>query len=163
MKFFSLLFLLATTGCLTAQSPVVKMLAYSRGTYSGIPSGPGTSNNPFPVKYLIYVVVKKGTPIFVDSVCLKGQVYSATLQKVSSPVVVPHDVNVPSASTDTLVPKTPDDVYRVDVEEQKGPACVDRAKELAQENEAVISLKSGNAMLYASTKTIVALPAAAAP
>jgi len=162
MKFLSLLFLLATTCCLTAQSPVVKMLAYSRGTYAGIPSGPGTPNNPFPVKYLIYVVVRKGTPISVDSVCLKGHAYSATLQKVSSPVVVPHDVNVPSATTDTLVPKTSDDVYQVDVEE-KGPACADRAKELAQQNEAVLSLKSGNAMLYASAKTIVALPAAAAP
>jgi hypothetical protein len=89
--------------------------------------------------------------------------YAASLKKVTSPVVVPHDPNAPTEAKDMLVPKTQDEVYEVNVQERTGPACEDRAQLLARENEVVVALKSGGTTLYAPTKTIVALPAAAAP
>ena len=164
MKSLSLLFLIAVIECSVAQTPNIQVVAYSRVTTPGIPTGPGgPAINPLPVSYYIYVTVKKGTPVSVSSVCLKGQSYAASLTKVTSPVVVPHDLNVPTQAKDTLVPKTQDEVYQVNVQEQTGPACEDRAQSLARENEVVVALKSGETTLYAPAKTIVALAAAAAP
>src|SRR5437867_9911774 len=95
MKFLSLLFLLAATRAI-ARPPMVETVAYSRSITPGIPPGNAdgrSATNPFPVKYFIYVIVKKGTPVSIAGVCLKGQSYSAKLEQVQSPVVVPHDVN----------------------------------------------------------------------
>ncbi len=164
MKFLPLLFLIAIADCSVAQTPQVQAVAYSRSTIPGIPTGPGgPAINSLPVRYYIYVTVKKGTPVSVSSVCLKGQSYAASLKKVTSPVVVPHDPNVPTEAKDMLVPKSQDEVYQVNVQEQTGPACKDRAQRLARDNEVVVTLKSGGRTLYAPAKTIVALAAAAAP
>ena len=164
MKFLSLLFLIAVIDCSVAQTPMLQAVAYSRSTTPGIPTGPGgPANNPIPVRYYIYVAVKKGTPVSVSSVCLKGQSYAASLKKVTSPVVVPHDPNAPTEAKDMLVPKTQDEVYEVNVQEQTGPACEDRAQLLARDNDVVVALKSGGTTLYAPAKTIVALRTAAAP
>lgn len=164
MKSLSLLFLIAVIDCSVAQTPNVQAVAYSRSTTPGIPTGlGGPAINSLPVRYYIYVTVKKGTPVSVSSVCLKGQSYSASLNKVTSPVVVPHDPNAPTEVKDVLVPKTQDEVYQVNVQEQTGPACEDRAQLLARENEVVVALKSGATTLYAPARTIVALAAAAAP
>jgi len=164
MKFFSLLLLIAVTDCSLAQTPKIQVVAYSRITTPGIPTDPeGPANNRFPVRYYIYLTVKKGTPVSVSSVCLKRQSYAASLKKVTSPVVVPHDLNVPTEVKDMLVPETQDDVYQVNVQEQTAPACEDRAQLLARDNEVVVALKSGATTLYAPAKTIVALAAAAAP
>lgn len=164
MKFLSLLLLIAVTDCSLAQTPKIQAVAYSRITTPGIPTDPeGPANNPFPVRYYIYLTVKKGTPVSVSSVCLKGQSYAASLKKVTSPVVVPHDPNVPTEAKDMLVPKTQDEVYQVNLQEQTGPACDDRAQLLARDNEVVVVLKSRGTTLYAPAKTIVALTAAAAP
>lgn len=163
MKFLSLVFLFATS-CAMAQPPIVEVVAYSRSTTPGIPPDPNapSANNPFPVKYFIYVIVKKGTPVSIAGVCLKGQSYSAKLERVPSPVVVPHDVNVPTDVKDTLVPKTQDDVYQVSLQEQGGAACENRPADLAQNQEVVVSLKSGKSLVYGAAKTIVALSPAAA-
>jgi len=164
MKFLPLLFLIAIADCSVAQTPQVQAVAYSRNTIPGIPTGPGgPAINSLPVRYYIYVTVKKGTPVSVSSVCLKGQSYAASLKKVTSPVVVPHDPNVPTEAKDMLVPKSQDEVYQVNVQEQTGPACKDRAQRLARDNEVVVTLKFSGRTLYAPAKTIVALAAAAAP
>ncbi len=164
MKFLPLLFLIAIADCSVAQTPQVQAVAYSRSTIPGIPTGPGgPAINSLPVRYYIYVTVKKGTPVSVSSVCLKGQSYAASLKKVTSPVVVPHDPNVPTEAKDMLVPKSQDEVYQVNVQEQTGPACKDRAQRLARDNEVVVTLKFSGRTLYAPAKTIVALAAAAAP
>lgn len=164
MRFLPLLFLFATS-CAMAQPSAIEVMAYSRSTTPGIPpekSDAPSANNPFPVKYFIYVILKKGTPVSSAGVCLKGQSYSAMLERVSSPVVVPHDPNVPTDRKDTLVPKTQGDVYRVDLQEQGGTACENRPADMAQNNEVVVSLKSGKSVVYGATKTIVALKPAAA-
>jgi hypothetical protein len=164
MKSLSLLFLIAVIDCSVAQTLNVQAVAYSRVTTPGIPTGlGGPAINSLPVRYYIYVTVKKGTPVSVSSVCLKGQSYAASLKKVTSPVVVPHDPNVPTEAKDMLVPKTQDEVYQVNLQEQTGPACDDPAQLLARENEVVVALKSRGTPLYAPAKTIVALAAAAAP
>src|SRR5205823_14489323 len=126
-----------------------------RSTHPGIPpknSDLLSANNPFPVKYFIYVIVKKDTPVSLADVCLKGQSYSAKLERVPSPVVVPHDVNVPTDRKDTLVRKTPDDVYQVSLEGQKGGACENRFTQLARNHEVVVSLRSGKSFVLAAVK-----------
>ena len=148
-----------------AQAPAIEVMAYSRSTTPGIPpekSDAPSANNPFPVKYFIYVVVKKGTPVLDAAICLKGRSYSARLERVSSPVEVSHDPNVPTDRKDTLVAKTQDDVYRLDLQEQGGAACEKRPADLAQSHEVVVSLKSGKSVVYGAAKTIIALTPAAA-
>jgi hypothetical protein len=164
MKFLSLLFLFAAS-CAIAQPPVVEVVAYSRATTPGIPPGntdASSANNPFPVKYFIYVIVTKGAPVSIAGVCLKGQSYSVKLERVPSPVVVPHDVNVPTDVKDTLVRKTQDDVYQVSLQEQGGAACENRLADLAQNHEVVVGLNSGKSVVYGGAKTIIALSPAAA-
>lgn len=148
-----------------AETPAIQVLAYSRSTTPGIPmqkSDASSTNSPFPLKYFIYVVVKKGTQVFGGAACVKGQSYSAKLERVSSPVVVPHDPNVPTDRKDTLVPKTEDDVYQLELQEPGGAACENRPAALADNQEVVVSLKSGKGVLYGAAKTIVALTPAAA-
>ena len=164
MKSLSLLFLIAVIDCSVAQMPNVQAVAYSRITTPGIPTGiGGPAINSLPVEYYIYVTVKKGTPVAVSSVCLKWQSYAANLKEVTSPVLVPHDPNLPTEAKDMLVPSTQEEVYQVNLQEQTGPACDDRAQLLARENEVVVVLKSRGTTLYAPAKTMVALAAAAAP
>jgi len=148
-----------------AQPPTIEVMGYSRSTTPGIPpekNDAPSANHPFPVKYFIYIIVKKGTPVSDAAVCLKGQSYSAKLERVSSPVVVPHDPNVPTDRKDTLVPKTRDDVYRLDLQEPGGTACENRPADIAQNLEVVVALKSGKSVVYGAAKTIVALTPAAA-
>jgi hypothetical protein len=162
MKFFSLLVLVAATN-LMAQSPVIETLAYSRSTIPGIPASNNTAmaNNPLPAAYFLYIVVKKGTPVSLAGVCLNGREYAANLKRVSSPVLVEHDVSVPTGTNDKLVKATADDVYQVELEEQKDPVCKSRAKELGQQNEVVVCLKSGSSRWYGLAKTVVPLHPAA--
>jgi hypothetical protein len=147
------------------QPPTMEVMAYSRTTTPGIPpekSEAPPANNPFPVKYFIYVIVKKGMPVADAAVCLKGQSYSAKLERVSSPVVVPHDPNVPTDRQDTLVRKTQDDVYQLELQEQGGLACENRPAALVHDHEVVVSLKAGKSVVYGAAKTIAALAPAAA-
>ena len=108
MKFLSLLLLIVVVDCSVAQAPKVQAVAYSRSTTSGIPTSlGGPANNPLPVRYYIYVTVKKGTPVSLSSVCVKWQSYAANLKKVTSPVVVPHDPKyLPRRRTVILRPRT---------------------------------------------------------
>jgi hypothetical protein len=164
MKLLSLLFLFAAS-CAIAQPPTFEVIAYSRTTTPGIPPGNSdapSANNPFPVNYFIYVIVKKGTPVSIAGLCLKRQSCSAKLERVPSPVVVPHDVNVPTKLKDTLVRKTEDDVYQVILQGQSGAACENQPADLVQTHDVVVRLKSGESFVYGAAKTIVALSPAAA-
>lgn len=164
MKFISLLLLFVATRAI-AQPSMVEAVAYSRSTTPGIPPGSTdalSANNTFPVKYFIYVIVKKGTPVSIIGVCLKGQSYAAKLERVPSPVVVPHDVNVPTDLKDTLVGKTQDDVYQVSLQEPKRAACENQSADLARNHEVIVCLRSGKSLVFGVTKTIVALSPAAA-
>jgi len=149
-----------------AQLPVISTYAYSRHTIPGIPEASRAERPPgaaLPVSYFIYVVVKKGTPLSVRRAWVKGRCYSATLQRVTSPVLIEHDAAVPTGRTDTLVPKTSDDVYRVVLaaeESCKGDG--DAANELRRHNEVVVSLEAGRSRRYGTARTVRALQPAAA-
>jgi len=159
MKAWLLLALLALQVTLSAQSPVRKTLAYSRATLSGIPG-----ESPHPPAYFIYVVVQRGTALSPIGVCVLGTRHDAVLRKVASPVVTEHDPNVRTGKRDTLVGKTSDDVYQVDVGEPKGPCGTDHpAGELAQRNEVVVCLKSSGSTWYGLASKIVPLAHVAAP
>ena len=153
-----LLVAIATSSC---ESPVKETLAYSRKTISGIPGGPG--QNPLPTSYLIYVVVKKGTTVSATGAYVQGKPYGATLKRVDSPVLVEHDVNVPTATKDTLVKKTSDDVYEVDLAEGAAASCGEGADKLTQQHEVVVCLKSGSSSWYGLAAKIVPLQPVAAP
>jgi hypothetical protein len=150
MKIIAAFFLLLVQTSLMAQSPVKQTVAYSRATISGIPG----NQTPFPPAYFIYVVINKGTPISATSICLRGTRYPATLRRVSSPIVVDHDVSVPTGKKDTLVKRTPDDVYQVDVGAAEG-SCTQR-------HEVVVCLASAGSRWYGKATKIQPLKPAAA-
>src|SRR5438105_1878985 len=61
MKTLFLLFLFLATRAI-GQLPMVEAVAYSRAITPGIPTGntdAPLANNPFPVKYFIYIIVKQ--------------------------------------------------------------------------------------------------------
>jgi len=167
MKLPCFLFLmLLTAAALMAQSPIKETFAYSRETLPGIPGrtgGPGTAENPFPPTYFIYIVIKKGTPISQASVSLRGKPYAATVRKRESPVVAEHDTSVPTEKKDTLVEKTSDDVYQIEIGQPKAADCHDPEQtELGHRNEVVVSVKSGHAKWHSAAEKIVPLKPAAA-
>lgn len=166
MKQIFLVALATISAFAPAQLPVVSTYAYSRHTIPGIPEASraeGPSKTALPISYFIYVVVKKGTPLSVRRAWVKGRCYSATLQRVASPVLIEHDAAVPTGRTDTLVPKTSDDVYRVVLaaeETCKGDG--EAASELRRHNEVVVSLDAGQSRRYGTARTVKALQPAAA-
>lgn len=166
MKQICLFFLLLLTTSVMAQSPVKETIAYSRQTIPGIPgndSGARAPQNPFPTSYFIYVVVKRGAVISTTGVLLQGKRYDATLKRVDSPVLIEHDVSVPTGKRDTLVKKTPDDVYHVELEEPRSPDGEEHAEDsLARRFEVVVCLKSRQSSWYGLVRKIVPLRSAAA-
>jgi len=163
------LFLLFTAipCALYAQSPVIQTLAYSRQMIPGIPPGPGgasATHNPLPTSYFLFVVVKKGTSVSTTGACVQGKWHTATLKRVAAPVEVDEDPGVPTGKKRTLVEKTADDVYRIELQDAQDEACGQHVRgALPQGHDVVVSLQSGGAQWLAAAKAIVALRPAAAP
>jgi hypothetical protein len=146
---------------MNAQSPIIKAYAYSRSTIPGIreevvndrDSVIHRADNPFPVTYYLYVAAKKDTRLSISGVWLEGKYYTATLQKVKTPVVVENNSVV--KQKDTLVKKTGDDVYTIQLGNEKNPASLnEREKKLVQNNEVLFFLQSNKAACYSPVKTI---------
>lgn len=156
MKHLHAVCLLLLPACAMAQSPVTQALAYSRSTSAGIPG-----HDALPTSYYIYVVVRRGIAITLRGVCLRGERHAAALRRVDAPVMVEHDVGVPTGRRDTLVGKTSEDVYQVDVGEPSG-SCGGGAAQLARDHEVVVCVTSGGATWYGLVAKIVPLSPGAA-
>ncbi|MBI3789150.1 MAG: hypothetical protein HY276_12975, partial [Ignavibacteriales bacterium] len=145
------------TESLLAQSPVKKTYAYSRHTTPGIPEDTirEAPRKPLLTSHFIYVVVKKDAALSVRNVWLQGKYYAASLRKVNSPVVIDRDAAVPTGKKDTLVGKTSDDLYQVELaEESNWTPKNDAEKKLVQSNEVVVFLEAGKVSCYGSAKKI---------
>ncbi len=166
MKQIILVVLATINAFAPAQLPMISTYAYSRHTIPGIPEcsrAEGSPKTALPTSYFIYVVVKKGTPLSVRGAWVKGRCYSATLQRVASPVLIEHDTAVPTGRTDMLVRKTSDDVYRVVLAAEESCKGGDEAaSELKRHNEVVVSLNAGQSRRYGTARTVRALQPAAA-
>lgn len=165
MKPIYLLFALGMVTSCAAQSPVKETLAYSRETIPGIPgkSGATSSQNPISTSFFIYVVIKKGATVSLAGVCVNGKSYLATWKRVESPVLIEHDASVPTGQKDTLVKKTSDDVYQLELGQQKSAECNAQGEEnLAQRNDVVVFLKSGQSSWHGLADKLVPLHPAAA-
>lgn len=160
-----LLLSLSAPAALSAQSPVMQTLAYSRETIPGTPVSRygGSGQNPFPTSYYLYVVVKKGTAISTTGVRVQGKWHAAALRRVVSPVLLEHDPSVPTRKKDTLVGETSDDVYQVEVRPQETANCKEHAPDKFPEFDVVVCLKSGGASWYGLARKIVVLSPVAAP
>jgi hypothetical protein len=74
-----------------------------------------------------------------------------------------HTPGIPTRRTETLVPKTENDVYRVNLgNTMVRSASNDREKELVAGNQAVVALAVNKSMAYAAISSIKALRPAAA-
>lgn len=153
---------LSTTGWVMGESSSVKTYAYGRATLPGIPGAAQAS--PFPVTYLLYVEVPRGSAVSVEGLWLRGTYYAAALKRVASPVVVSHDPVVVTDRKDTLVNKTSDDVYAVvPGEPKRGGIARPDAKQLTAHNEAVVFLTVDHAPRCGVAKTVRMLKPLAAP
>ncbi len=142
---------------------------YLRATLPGIPgiaSGdpkPGLGVEVFAPEYHIFAAVRPGSHIIAKWAWVRGKNYSFALSKVITPVVVNRDVAVKTDRKETLVPKTSDDVYEIVL------GAVQSLTELSKEeqkleasNEAVVAVVLDNAPAYATVRSLIALPPAAA-
>ena len=91
---------------------------------------------------------------------MRGRYYRATLEKVSTPVLLDLDAAVPTGKQETLVPKSKNDVYRVVLgnEVVEAPADNERTQTLVHQNDAVVHVTIDNSAAYALTKSLKALP-----
>ena len=153
---------LSTIGWAMGQTPAIKTYAYGRATLPGIPDA--AKKSPFPVSYLLYIEVPKGSAVSVQGVWLQGTCRVATLKRVASPVVVSQDPVVVTDQKDTLVSKTSDDVYAIVLGEPKpsGASCPD-AKSVMASNEAVVFLTVDHSPRLGAVKTVKMLKPSAAP
>jgi hypothetical protein len=136
--------------------------AYSRETISGVPTAENDAA-PFPESFYLYVEVGPGAQVSPLWASVRGRFYDCALVKVAAPVVVESDPAVPTQKKETLVPQTANDVYRVDLgQERQSPVGTDD-KERTTGNEAAIALLIDNSSAYAVVKTIKALRPSAAP
>ena len=159
--------ILALSGSM-AQSPITTY-GYSRATLPGIPGMPakgqkdGSDGEVFPPQYYIYFLVKPGSQVAAKWAWVLGRTYDCELRRVTAPVIVDSDVTVKTGKTETLVPKTSDDVYQVVLGDVKPRTEVSQGeRELTAANEAVIALALDGAPAYAAIRSIKALPPAAA-
>lgn len=153
MKLLLLLPLLAMTcSSKSIECPVKETIAYSRATLRG---APGPDTEPLLVSYFLYVVLEKGSVPSATGVWIQGNFHAATLRRVESPVEVDHDTAVPTGQKDTLVEKTADDVYQVELgEERSWSPRDDTAASLIRDNQAVVFLQVGQAICHAPAKEI---------
>jgi hypothetical protein len=150
----------------TSASPVKETLAYSREMTSGIPgdSVGGLPGRNIHTSYFIYVVLVRDAAPTAASVWVKGKYYGATLQKVSSPIVVDRDPAVPTGKKDTLVPATSSAVYQVDPNEEEAFMPKNGLEtRFTSSNEVVVFLHANKAVWYGTVKTITPLASTAAP
>jgi hypothetical protein len=156
-------------GSASAQSSIT-LYGYSRETLPGIPSGPAAKGpggaagqSVFPIQYFLFVQVKRGSQVAADWVWVRGSYYACTLTKVTSPVTVAVDPNVPTNQQEILVPKSKDDVYRIDLGNMttRAPSS-EEGKRLVSNNQAVIALSVNKLKAYAALQSIRALRPAAA-
>jgi len=155
-------------GSSMAQTPITTY-GYFRATLPGIPGMPTRDQKPglgrevFAPEYHIYVAVRPGSKVVAKWASVRGKTYDCALSKVSTPVIVNSDVAVKTDKMETLVPKTSEDVYKVVFGALKPQTEFSKEEQkLAASNEAVIALVLDNAPVYATVRSIIALPPAAA-
>jgi hypothetical protein len=156
--------LLLLTASAPAQTNAVTMYAYSRTTLPGAPQAPDSTGKlpPLPVEYYVYVSVKKGTPLTIRGIWVKGRYLNATLRKVSSPVTIVKDPAINTTELQTLVPATNNDVYEVVTGQSVYPQPINaREKALTQTHELVAVLSWRHRPIWGIVETITALRPAA--
>jgi hypothetical protein len=154
------------TGSAGAQSPIIKLYAFSQETMPGIkPASPEDGreiNNALPMGYYFYAEVKRGAKVDMPDVCIKGVWHSATLQKVNTPVLAVVDAVVIPNKKRVLVKKTRNDVYRVIPGEASEMAMDETWQKLAAGNEVVLVVQQANKKQYITVRKMVQLPQLAA-
>jgi hypothetical protein len=145
-----------------AQSPGVKVHAYSRVTIPGIRPESDKDNNIFPVNYFIYLEVKKGTTVVAEGYWINGKYYATPgTEKVKSPVIVTEQTVI-KQQHDTLVKKTGNEVYMIGAAEEKSRTTnSDKEKKAIQENQLVLLVKINGKQQVISVKNIKELTPAA--
>jgi hypothetical protein len=151
-----------------AQAPIAAY-GYVRATLPGIPGMAAGDQNlrpgqeAFAPKYRIFVAVKSGSRVAAKWAWVRDKAYDCALSKVRTPVIVDRDVAVKTDKKETLVPKTSDDVYEIVLRAPRPQTELSAQEQmLASGNEAVVALVLDNAPAYATVRSLVALPPAAA-
>jgi hypothetical protein len=150
------------SGTAGAQSPIIKLYAFSQETMPGIkPASPEDGkeiNNALPVGYYIYAEVKRGAKVDMPGICIKGVWHSTILQKVNTPVLAVVDAVVIPNKKRVLVKKTRNDVYRIIPGEASEMAMDAAWQQLAAANEVVVAVQQANKKNYATVQKIGQLP-----
>jgi hypothetical protein len=145
-----------------ADPPGITAFGYARETLPGVPTVQGSSEGEggrstgkLPTEYFIYAETAPGTRASVKWVAVHGQFCAASLQRVSTPVLVDQDAAVPTGKKVTLVPATKNDVYRVVVGDKLAASLEDdKVGTLVQQNNAVVLMTVDNAPTYVLVKAL---------
>jgi hypothetical protein len=148
-----------------ASPPSVIAFGYARETFPGIPPTHAAANlsagrTGLPTEYFIYVEVAAGSHVSVNWTSVRGRYYHATIEKISTPVLIDLDAAVPTGKQETLVPKSKNDVYSVVLGNEMVRAPLDdaRTQTLVHQNDAVVYVTIDDSAAFALTKSLKALP-----
>lgn len=148
-----------------AQSPVVKVYAYSRETIPGIipKFDDDSTRKAFPVvrpkAFFIYVETKKGKAVSIGHVYADGRYFKTSFKKISTPVTIDKINGLPAKNNvEQLVSKTNNDVYELRFLEEatawNGMAAAERAR---KKNPLMVCVTMGRRQYYPVVKEVTEL------
>ncbi len=150
---------------LCAQSPVVKVYAYSRETIPGILPrfDDDSSRKAHPVvrpkAFYIYVETKKGKSISIGHVYADGKYFKTSFKKISTPVTIDKINGLPGKNNvEKLVSKTANDVYELrlldETADWTGMAAAERSR---KKNPLMVCITLGRKQYYPVLKEVTEL------
>jgi len=120
MKYFIFFMFPLLQAVVQAQTPQIRVYAYSREITPGIIPDPGNDSIKkmppvqLPKVYHIYAEIKKGYRVHINTAFIDGQYYHVSMQKVKTPVIKDrYEGMMNSDQKDLLVKRTANDVYEI--------------------------------------------------
>lgn len=154
--------LLLLTGLKAQTRPDVKLYAYARPVAGGVPPKISTQENNLqayaPAKakynYLIYLEGPATTRIYPVEMWLHGEKKGVQTNVVTTPVEIKTGDLPPYSKTITLVPKTANSVYQLNLGTPVPGKEMAAARAKASTNEIVVVYKYAGKFYYAAEKKI---------
>ena len=161
-KFCALSALLLMVSCATTKpSDAIKVFAFSRPVISGMKSNRDASTQPSiihsdgMVNYYIYI--EQTEQMEVKRLWILGSSYKATLQKVVLPLTSESGGPGKYKLVETLIPFTPNAVFRIIPSEETPGKMPRNKKKLAANHDVLVEIQSGGKNLIGGNKNFTKL------
>lgn len=109
-------------------------------------------------QYRVYLTTTAATKIYPVEMWIKGQPYAVQTQTITKTPIEDTDFSTREGKTTVLVPKTSAKIFQWMPINYTADKSVQKARELATNNELVVVYKQGGKMQYKTLKQLTVLP-----